>query len=346
LGVGVIGVGGWGKHHARVYKDLERTGICKLIAVSDLDAETAKRIASIHKVEAYADNQGLLSRRDIQVVSICTPTATHQEVALEATDAGKHLLVEKPLADTVEKALSIVRAATRRRLRLSIGLIERYNQGLVKLKETIDAGRIGEARLATAQRISRWTPRPEDAGVIAESAIHDIDAIRYLFGEDPSSVYASSSNGMTKQVPETEAILDLTFESGRIAHIAASWLSSAGEQRKIRQLQVVGSRGTAILFYLPQIVWKVETPDILSPFVSTRGRPRYSKNPKQCVSVYSPEKWREPLREELADFLRSVLEPRESSVTVLDGVRALEVAEAARKSMERGSPVRIDYNQV
>jgi len=344
VGVGVIGVGGWGKHHARVYRDLERERLCKLVAVSDINPEMVERVASTWRVHAYTDVQSLLLREDIQAVSICTPTRTHYEVALQAMNAGKHLLVEKPLADTVGRAMEITRTVRRRGLRLSVGFIERYNQGLAKLKEMVDQKSIGEVRLATAQRISSWTPRAGDVGVIADSAIHDIDAVRYLFGENPHSVYAETLESLKNKGPETGAALDLTFESGRIAHIVARWLSGGGEQRKIRQLQVVGGRGTAILFYIPQIVWTVEAPEILSPFVSTRGRPRYSKSPRECISIYSPPTWKEPLKEELSDFIESISKNRESSVTALDGVRALEVVEAAHKSIERGVPVCVGYS--
>lgn len=345
VGVGVIGVGGWGKHHVRVYKDLEYEGLCKLVAVSDKNPEAARRIASTWQVEECIDNQRLLSREDVQAVSICTPTTTHYDVALQAMDAGKHLLVEKPLADTAQKALGIARTAKRKDLKLAVGFVERYNQGLVRLKQVIDRGRIGEVRLATAQRISLWSPRVDDAGVILDSAIHDIDAIRYVFGEDPSSIYAESLE-RPSQGPETGAIIDLTFESGIVAHIMARRLTRGGEQRKIRQLQMVGSKGTAILFYIPQIVLTVEAPEILSPFVSTRGKPRYTKNPMKCVSVHSPPVWKEPLKEELADFLKSISESRESSVTALDGVRALQVVEAGLESIEKSTPVSVSYENL
>jgi len=124
LGVAVIGAGFWGKNHVRVLSELSNV---KLKAVCDVDGERAARLGVAYRVPYYTRLDMLLDRGDVDAVTVCTPTVTHFNIALEALRAGKHVLVEKPMTATVEEAETLIGEAEDRGLTLAVGFIERFN---------------------------------------------------------------------------------------------------------------------------------------------------------------------------------------------------------------------------
>ncbi|MDH5494576.1 MAG: Gfo/Idh/MocA family oxidoreductase [Candidatus Bathyarchaeota archaeon] len=186
LGVAVIGVGFWGKNHVRVFSELSET---ELVAVCDVNIERAKTIAGQYDgVEAYSDSRKLLKRKDIEAVSICTWTTTHAVEAMRALKAGKNALVEKPLASTIREARKIVDFAKQENMHLMVGFIERFNPGVQRAKDILKKGEIGELVSATAKRVSQWPERIGDVGVVKDYAIHEIDVMRKIFEDDPTTV--------------------------------------------------------------------------------------------------------------------------------------------------------------
>ncbi|MHA2428052.1 MAG: Gfo/Idh/MocA family protein, partial [Candidatus Hermodarchaeia archaeon] len=124
LGVGVIGVGAWGKNHVRVFSELEDVN---LVAITDRDSSRAKILAKKHNATHFSNTDDLLKQSDIDAVTICTPTVTHADLALEAIAAGKHVLIEKPMTDTVQQAQRIIDAAKAANVMLMVGFVERFN---------------------------------------------------------------------------------------------------------------------------------------------------------------------------------------------------------------------------
>ncbi|MEM3040854.1 MAG: Gfo/Idh/MocA family oxidoreductase, partial [Nitrososphaerota archaeon] len=180
VGFGVIGAGFWGKNHSRVLAELPNT---ELVAVCDIDSSRAQEVARKYGAEWYTNLEEFLKRTDVGAVCVCTPTTTHATVSLAAMSRGKHLLIEKPIADSVESARKIVNAVRRRDLLVMVGFIERFNPGLQRLKNLIESGALGDIVLVFARRVGRWPERVGDVGVIKDSAIHDLDLMRYLFNE-------------------------------------------------------------------------------------------------------------------------------------------------------------------
>ena len=176
IGVAVIGVGFWGRNHARVYMEIPEA---ELIGVCDIDAKRAKETAEKYGVEAYTDSRKLLKRSDVDAVSICTWTTTHAKETIRALKAGKNVLVEKPIASTVREAKQIVKMAENERLILMTGFIERFNPGVERVIKTIEEGSIGDIVSATSRRVSEWPERVGDVGVVKDSAIHDVDTVSY-----------------------------------------------------------------------------------------------------------------------------------------------------------------------
>ena len=208
LRVGVIGVGAMGKNHARIYSQLP--GV-ELIAVADVNETLAASIAQSYGCKAYTDYNDLLNE-NLDAVSIAVPTTLHKKVALDAIKKGINTLVEKPIADTVENADEIIEAARRKGIKLMVGHVERFNPAIIKLKELIDNGLLGDVISISAKRVGPYNPRIRDVGIIIDLGTHDIDIMSYLYGERIKEVYASA--GSVVHSHEDHAIITLNFDNG------------------------------------------------------------------------------------------------------------------------------------
>lgn len=312
--VAVIGVGFWGKNHVRVFNELPET---ELVAVCDVNKQRADTIAEQYDIEAYGDSHKLLHQSDIDAVSICTWTTTHAKEAIRVIEAGKQALVEKPLANTTDEAKRIVDLARRSGTHLMVGFIERFNPAVRRIKNTLQTGGIGDLVSATVKRVSQWPERIGDVGVVKDYAIHDIDIMRDIFGEDPRMVYAITGSLKHKRFEDYAQIM-MTFDKAKTAFIEANWLTPY----KVRRLTLTGSKAITSLDYLTQEI-VLETSD-------KTIKPRY--------------RWTEPLKVELQHFAQSVLHGKEPEVTGLDGYKALAIAEAALKSSQTGEAIKLKFS--
>lgn len=308
IGFAVIGTGFWGRNHARVLSELNNT---RLVAVCDVDASRAEAVGRKHGASWCTLDEDLLKMRDVEAVCICTPTTTHAEIAFRAIKYGKHMLIEKPIASTVAEAKRILRQAEGKDMRVMVGFIERFNPALRGIKEIVERGDLGEVVLAFARRVGRWPERIGDVGVVKDSAIHDIDIMRFLFEEEPSHVYARA--GSLGHKFEDYAQIMLSFSGIKTAFVEANWLTP----RKVRTLTVTGKEAIASMDFITQemVVEDVEK--------ETRWRPV----------------WGEPLKLELQHFADCILENKEPDVTALDGLRALQISDAALDSARAGKVI-------
>jgi UDP-N-acetylglucosamine 3-dehydrogenase len=311
LGVAVIGAGFWGRNHARVFTELEET---ELLAVCDINAERAKAIAKQFGVKAYTSTAKMLKIKDLDAVSVCTWSTSLAKEALKALKAGKHVLVEKPMAANSKQAETLIKTAEKEGLHLSVGFLMRFIPGLQYIRKAVESQEIGEIVCATAKRVSEWPERIGDVGVVKDLAIHDIDVMHYLFGSDPVAVYAKTGNMRHKKFEDYAHIM-LTFERGKNAFIEANWLTPY----KTRVLVVTGSRAIAKLDYITQEL-TIETAE-------------------KTVQPRIP--WQEPLKLELQHFARCILGKEKPFITGLDGLKALKIAEAALKSSKTGRLVKL-----
>ncbi|MEM2972285.1 MAG: Gfo/Idh/MocA family oxidoreductase [Candidatus Bathyarchaeia archaeon] len=313
LGVAVIGAGFWGRNHARVFKELGET---ELLAVCDIDGERAKDLAEKFGVDAYTNAGKMLKRDDIEAVSICTWSTSLAKEALKALKAGKHVLVEKPMAASVKQAEKLLKTADKEGLHLMVGFLMRFIPGLQHMKKAIEDKALGEVVCATAKRVSQWPERIGDVGVVKDTAIHDIDVVRHLFDENPVAVYAKTGCMMHKKFEDYAQIM-LTFKSGKSAFIEANWLTPY----KTRTLVVTGSEGIMKLDYITQ--------ELTIENVKETVQPRYP--------------WQEPLKLELQHFANCVLGKEKPLITGLDGLKALTIAEAALKSSTKVKAIKINH---
>jgi UDP-N-acetylglucosamine 3-dehydrogenase len=311
LGVAVIGTGFWGRNHARVFKELEET---ELLAICDINAERAKNVAKQFNVKAYTSIGKMLKRKDIDAVSICTWSINLARGALTALKAEKHVLVEKPMATNVKQAEKLLATAEEKRLHLTVGFLMRFIPGVRHIKNAIENKTIGNLVCATAKRVSEWPERIGDVGVVKDTAIHDIDITRYLFGEEPTAVYAKTGNMKHKKFEDYTQIM-LTFESGKSAFIESNWLTPY----KTRTLVVTGSEAIMKLDYITQELTIEDAKETMQP--------RYP--------------WQEPLKLELQHFANCILKKDKPLITGMDGVKALQIAEAVLKSSATNKMIKL-----
>ena len=310
LRVAVIGTGFWGKNHARVLTQLTCT---KLVCVCDANIGAAEAVGTRLGVVYTSDFENVLSREDVDAVTICTPTITHKQIAYRALMAGKHTFIEKPMTNSVAEARELLGLAERKNLRVMPGHIERFNPAVSHLKESIDNNELGKIILLSARRVGRKPDRISDVGVVRDTAIHDIDLARYIFNDEVDSVYARI--GSTKGNNEDYAEILLQFKNGGTAFIDANWLTL----RKMRTLIVTGSDATAQLDYITQEMW-IEYP-------TKTIKPEIEKM--------------EPLKLELNHFAESILNNRRFAVNGVDGMKAVAICENLIQSSTTGRAVTV-----
>jgi UDP-N-acetylglucosamine 3-dehydrogenase len=311
LGVAVIGTGQWGKNHARVYKELPST---ELVAICDVNAERAQAMAKQHGVKAYSDSTEMLKDKQIEAVNVCTWSTILYQEAMKALNAGKHVLVEKPMATNPEQARKLVQTAQENGLHLTVGFLMRFIPGLQQIRKSVEDKKIGELVCATAKRVSQWPERIGDVGVVKDTAIHDIDVMRFISGQQPKFVYAKMGSMRIKKFEDYAHIM-LTYPDGKSAFIETNWLTPY----KTRTLTVTGSEAIMRLDYITQ--------DLLIEQQTETMQPR---------TVFQ-----EPLKMELQHFVDCIVEKKKPIVTGEDGVAALEVATAAMESSAKNTAVQL-----
>ena len=304
--VAVIGVGYLGKFHARIYSEHPDVD---LIGVVDTHSGQVEEIASQYSTTAYSDFNDVLDQVD--AVSIVVPTTYHHEIAMPFIQQGVNVLLEKPIAATVDQAQQLVQAADKYNVTLQIGHLERFNAGIVALSELVDTPRFIEAH-----RLGEFTVRATDVDVVTDLMIHDIDIILSLTKSEIKTVSAVGSKVLTDEIDIANARLE--FENGSVANVTASRVSN----KKFRRIRVFApDKYLAVDFNAQnvEVITKTEKqPD--QPFAGLK-REVLEINPVQ------------PLDAEIAHFVKAVKTNANPAVTGHDGLAALALANMIKDSI-------------
>ena len=321
--IGIIGSGSMGKNHVRVCTELETV---ELFGVADTDKITAKKVAEKFGTKAFLDYRELLPEIDAAIVA--TPTVTHHKIAMDLLNNGRHVLVEKPICDSIEKAEELMKKAEKEGLILAVGHIERHNPAVKFVKDLTQSKRIGELITLTSKRVSNLPGRIRDVGVIFDFGVHDIDVMRYLAGE-VESVYARAGkfNDMIKY--EDHANIVLNFENGICGIVEVNWLTPM----KIRKLFLTCSENFVEVDYINQSVTISS-----SSFKQINESDLYNVPIQYNMNEVALEK-KEPLKNEIEDFVDAIERNKKPLATGEDGVMALKIAEAAIASYKSGRAV-------
>lgn len=315
LRVGVIGVGSMGQNHARVFSE-----IGDLVGIADPNAEIGEKVSQRLQTDHFLDYKDLL-KKDIDAVSIATPTDLHFPVAKDAILSGCSVLVEKPMASNLEEAKEMIRLARAEGVVLAVGHIERHNPVVSFVKRSLEDGAYGDVITTSARRVSSLPSRVKDVGVILDLGIHDIDVMRYFMKSDVKSVYATAGRIRHEKFEDHANIL-LTFADGATGIVEINWLTPM----KVRELSLTCTKNFVEIDYTKQAL-KVSTSTLkkLEPF--NLYRVPYELDTHEI----SLEK-REPLKLELLDFLGAVEKGGEPLVSGEDAFRTMEVVIAAIRS--------------
>ena len=297
LRVGVVGVGVMGSNHARVFAGLPGT---ELVGVADPDRKQAEFVARALGCVAVDDADELLER-DVNAITIAAPTHLHRDIALNCIARGVHVLVEKPIASSVDEGREIIVAARRAGVTLMVGHVERFNPAVEAIKDAI----AGEDILSIAiTRVGPFPPRMSNVGVVIDLAVHDIDLIRWFTDSDIIEVQPQLSSAVAER--EDIALLQFRTASGVLAHINTNWLTPF----KARNV-TVATRG------------KYVTGDLLTRQVTEcfGFQPDGSYSMRHLSVGHA-----EPLRSELLAFLRAVRSGSAPAVSGEEAVASLEIA--------------------
>lgn len=340
--VGVIGVGRFGENHVRAYAE---SPLSELLAVADLDGARARAIAQRYEVRHnYTSHEELLANPAIEAVSIASPAHLHAGPAIAAAQAGKHILLEKPLATSMADAEAIYEAACQNQVKVLIGHMLRFEAHYASIQSTIQQGSMGRPIAV----VSRWNNPITEArrsgegiSLILHLMIHNIDLSLWYMDQLPRRVFCTAARGKAYQemgIPDG-CILTIDFDQGGIASTESFWC-------------------------LPEEYANWSTPRDWSPLVSdsqvevicTDGV-IYLGAPISSLRACGPDGWRFPqatfrpvvhgelsgaLREEIRHFLKCCRGIQQPLVGIHDGLSSLRVALAAEESLRTGLPVTLE----
>ena len=290
--VGVVGVGHIGREHARIYSRLPDV---QFVGLYDLDTQVAEKAAQRHGVRVFPTAQALAE--EVDAATISTPTNTHYEIASIFFERGRHLLVEKPITDSLDQARALVDLAQRKNLVLQVGHIERFNPALNALEE-----KLTRPRFIEAHRLSTYPGRSTDIGVVLDLMIHDIDVVLHLVRSPIVSLDSVGTAVLSKG--EDIANARIRFENGCVANLTTSRISF----EKMRKIRVFQADAYLSLDYFDQ-----------SGVI-------YRKIDQQIVKENIKVEKDEPLKLELSAFIDCVRQRQSPRVDGRQAAVALDIA--------------------
>ena len=318
--VGVIGCGAISHSHLRSYA---KSGRAEIVAVADPIPAVAEARAQEYGAHAFTDYADMLRTEEMQAVSICTPPPSHREITEQAVANGLHVLCEKPLAMSVAEGQAMVDAAKRANVHLLTAFCNRFYTPIVKAKEWIDAGKLGKLhhlrlRFAGVELMAgTWLADPaQGGGILWETSPHYVDLFRYLVGE-MKEIYAKGGT-LAQDIPGTDTVAYLVESvDGVVGTLEGSWSSPHTEKR----VEVYGERGAIVI-----------------DFLSARSRFSLDHVTERLESDIDGH---DRFYMEISHFLDCVAGNATPIVTGDDGVEAMRLITAARRSIETGLPVNV-----
>lgn len=306
--VGVIGAGVMGGHHIRNLSSMD----IELVGLSDIDKNRVNELSTTYKTKGFLDYKELV-KEGIDAAVVAVPTKLHKTVCDYLIDNGVNVLVEKPIADTVENAKDMITKAKKEGVKFSVGHIERFNPAVQKLKQLIKNDTLGKVVTMSSKRVGPYNPRIRDVGIIVDLGVHDIDIMSYLLEEKVKTVYATG--GKRIHPFEDFATILMTFGNSSTGLIDTNWHTP----HKVRSLTVVADKGIAEVDYIDQ---KLVLYD------------------KEWMKEAKIER-KEPLSLELECFIEYLKKDIEPPVSGEEGLHALQVAISAIDSYVNNKIIKI-----
>ncbi len=334
MGAAVIGLGMMGERHARIWRELHMT---RLVSVHDIVSERTEEVSRLLGCDAAESLEEAIEAEDVQIVSVCTSDEAHREACVTAAEAGKHVLVEKPLATTLEDCDAIIEACRRNDVKLMTGHVCRFDPRYVKCRDAVMEGDLGEIVQVFARRNNilpsglRIGPRTSVAFFLG---VHDIDLIQWVTGRQITRVHSESTSRVLKDIPADDTIMTVfRLEGGGVGALETCWVIPEGAPNSLdARLEIVGSSGR------------------VAAIVGCEGFEQQSEERALRPDIIY---WTEMhdgaqggLRRQLEHFAECVIEDRDPVVSSQHARSAVEVAAAIHRSLESGQPVEIETSSV
>jgi UDP-N-acetylglucosamine 3-dehydrogenase len=307
--VAQIGVGGFGKNHARI---LSQLGV--LSAICDADPSRAKDFGTKYSVNHYSSVDSLLGSEKFDAVFVCTPTSTHFELTKTLLQKKKNVFVEKPMTYLSREGEELLELAKKNKVILTSGYIERFNPAVSLVKEYVKTKKYGELIMLEFHRENRMPPHIKDVGIIYDTSVHDIDTAMWLFDDVPEVVFARS--GRIRHEHEDFATIMLGFKENKVAIISSNWITPI----RVRRFNAVCGDAIISSDFITQEV-KIET---------NSG----AEIPRKEVE--------EPLLLEIKNFIAAAQGKESIRVKPEHAVNTTKIAEAALLSSHKGTPIYLD----
>lgn len=329
--LGLVGAGHWGPN---IVHSVQGTGRGVVKWLCDLDTARMQKVAERHPdVRTTSSLDDVLADDAVSGVVIATPTNTHFELSRRALEAGKHVLVEKPLTADAAESRALIELAAKVDRVLMVGHVFEYNASIRALKKLVDSGELGEIHYMSFSR-TNLGPVRTDVNALWDLASHDVSIMVYLMGGSPIDVSARGQAYLNANV-EDAAFATFSFPDGVLAHVNVSWLNP----RKVRQITVVGDKKMAVWDDLnlqhPIEVYDrhVEVPEVTDSFLDY-------KTTVVDGGVYMPNiRPNQPLQAECEHFLECIQSGAQPQSDGASGLRVVLALEAATTSMRNGSAV-------
>jgi predicted dehydrogenase len=324
--VAVVGVGAFGRNHARVYRQLAKAGLgVRLVGVVDSDLERGNRVAQEFGCRAFASVQALLSaHREIQAASVAVPTLYHLAVAGQLMEAGVDVLIEKPLVSSLDEANQLSRLTEHLGRIVQVGHLERFNPAV---RATLPI--VTQPMFFEVHRLSEFTPRSLDIDVVLDLMIHDLDVVLSFVKSPVETIRAVGLPVLSEKVDIANVRVE--FESGCVANFTASRVST----ERVRKLRFFQPKQYVSIDYGRQ--------DVLVFSVGQNDPAATASVNPQIQVARLPTVAEEPLKAELISFLECVRSRSQPRVSLNDGRRALSLAlDILGAVREHGSRLHLD----
>jgi len=330
MNVAVIGLGYWGPNLLRNLFEIKMSE--KLVAC-DLDEKNLQKITSRYpSIECEKDYKKLLTRDDFQAVVVATAVSAHHPISKDCLNAGKHVFVEKPFTQNTKEAEELVKLATEKKRILMVGHTFEFSPPVLKIKEIIDSGELGEIYYISTSRVNLGLHQ-KDVSVIWDLAPHDFSILFHWLEAEPIRISAMGKDYVQKNIPDV-AFINMEFPSGCVAHIQVSWLSPS----KLRRTAIIGSK-KMLVYDDTENLEKVKIYDkgVEYKDPETFGEFQLSYRSGDVVSPYI--KNFEPLRTEMTHFLECCIDNKTPKTDGLNGLRVVKALEASENSLRNNSQV-------
>ena len=341
LKFGLVGCGRIAKRHSELLGDAQIEGAC-LAAVCDLDGDKVQKIGQQFSVPIFTDMHEMMNKVDIDVAVVLTESGKHAEHVVELAPYGRHIVVEKPMALTLDDADAMIRACDKSGVKLFVVKQNRFNVPVVKLHQALEAGRFGKLVMGTVR--VRWC-RPQsyydqaawrgtwalDGGALANQASHHVDMLEWMMGE-VDSVFAMSATALARIEAEDTAVVILRFKSGALGVIEAT---TAVRPKDLEgSISILGEGGTVEIggFAVNQMkIWNFVAPEAGDEDV----REKYSVNPPNVYGFGHQAYYKH--------VVDCILNNKQHLVDGLEGRKSLELISAIYESIETGREVPLRF---